>query len=663
MTNQAPRFGPDDADDSITFTVAENATMGAPVKTVGNNPANGVVTATDSDSGDTLSYKLQVSGHDDKFAVHPTTGAITVKSALDYEQKKKYVFGVNVSDGKNRFGDPDTGPDDTITVTVNVTNVDEPGKVKISYVAPHTRPVTGFKVFSTLTDPDTNEISNAAWTWARSTDKTTWATISGATSATYTPVADDGGNYLRVTVTYTDGVGATNDTASAVTGHKVAAGNLAPRFTATPGGTTLIFIQHLVQEKEYKAGEVLFTRTAEDATYLPLTYSLQGADAALFSINPTTGAVSLKADTTFDYETKNAYAFEVVATDKGDADTGQPKRSAFLKVTVGVIKSDEPGTITLAPSYVPEPAVEMTATLTDPDGLIYREDSEGNPTAEIRFLNWRWGRCNTEDIGSCTAIHGATSAAYTPGDDDIGKYLLVRADYRDRHGSGKVAYLIIGPVGHLPKITSTPVVRGTVTGTYGAGEDITVALEFPAAVTVTGTPRMPIQIGTNTRYAEYKSGSTTKTLTFTYTVVSADSDTDGISIEKDVLELNGGTIQDADGDARLKHPALPTQTGHKVDGSHTTTACEKGSAVIDKTNSGLVADCTSSERQEHAGRLRARAAHPRTGADKELLGLGRVAFHRNPGGDRVEAPSVWWEGLTAPSGKAERPHRASSGCC
>ena len=46
-----------------------------------------------------------------------------------------------------------------------------------------------------------------AWQWARDDGEGGFEDIAGATSAAYTPDADDAGKRLRVTVTYTDGEG------------------------------------------------------------------------------------------------------------------------------------------------------------------------------------------------------------------------------------------------------------------------------------------------------------------------------------------------------------------------------------------------------------------------------------------------------------------------
>lgn len=65
-------------------------------------------------------------------------------------------------------------------------------------------------------------------------------------------------------------------------------------------------------------------------------------------------------------------------------------------------------------------------------------------------------------------------------------------------------------------------------------------------VTVTGTPRIAIDVGGVTRYATYASGSGTSSLTFSYAVQPGDFDGNGIALASPV-ELNGGSIIDVAG--------------------------------------------------------------------------------------------------------------------
>ena len=115
--NVAPTFneGP-----STTRTVPENPTT---VTNVGN-----AVAATDSDSGDTLTYALKSGDDSGSFTIVPTSGQIQTKTNVTYDfegTKSSYTVNVTVHDGKDVDGDTDTTIDAEITVTINLTNVNE----------------------------------------------------------------------------------------------------------------------------------------------------------------------------------------------------------------------------------------------------------------------------------------------------------------------------------------------------------------------------------------------------------------------------------------------------------------------------------------------------------------------------------------------------------
>ncbi len=103
--NSAPVFT-DGA--STTRSVAENTAAG---QNIGD-----AVGATDADSGDSLTYSL--GGTDEaSFAIVTSSGQLQTKAALDFESKSSYEVTVSVSDGN--------GGSDSITVTINVTDVQE----------------------------------------------------------------------------------------------------------------------------------------------------------------------------------------------------------------------------------------------------------------------------------------------------------------------------------------------------------------------------------------------------------------------------------------------------------------------------------------------------------------------------------------------------------
>ena len=112
-------------------------------------------------------------------------------------------------------------------------------------------------------------------------------------------------------------------------------------------------------------------------------------------------------------------------------------------------------------------------------------------------------------------------------------------------------------------ITSSP---GT-DNSYATGDTITVSVTFSEAVTVTGTPRITLDIGGQPRYAAYSGdGSSAAAQAFSYTVLVSDEDTDGVSVLTNSLALDGGTIRATDdsANAALTHSAM-TFANHKVD--------------------------------------------------------------------------------------------------
>ena len=77
---------------------------------------------------------------------------------------------------------------------------------------------------------------------------------------------------------------------------------------------------------------------------------------------------------------------------------------------------------------------------------------------------------------------------------------------------------------------------------YLTGEALDVTLTFASgAVAVTGTPRLPLVVGSRLRHATYVSGGGTDRLVFRYTVEAADVDTDGV-VFGNYVDLNGGTM-------------------------------------------------------------------------------------------------------------------------
>jgi len=94
-----------------------------------------------------------------------------------------------------------------------------------------------------------------------------------------------------------------------------------------------------------------------------------------------------------------------------------------------------------------------------------------------------------------------------------------------------------------PTISSVTVPNGNYSAALNSNLNLTVT--FNESVTVTGTPRIALTIGTATEYANFLSLTDSRTATFRFTVVVDynDIDLDGIVVSSP-LELNSGAIAD-----------------------------------------------------------------------------------------------------------------------
>ena len=183
--NRMPLFG----DSDETLSVNENTAAGVDI--------GGPITANDPDEDDTLIYSLR--GTDGvSFSIDSSSGQIRTKDALDYETKNTYHVAVFVRDSKDIHGNPDAVEDNSIDVTINVTDVDEPpdppaapsvtpttgttDSLEVSWTAPDTEgkpDVTGYELQYQVegTDP-------ADWRPEIITGTDTTATITGLDSGT-----------------------------------------------------------------------------------------------------------------------------------------------------------------------------------------------------------------------------------------------------------------------------------------------------------------------------------------------------------------------------------------------------------------------------------------------------------------------------------------------
>lgn len=83
-------------------------------------------------------------------------------------------------------------------------------------------------------------------------------------------------------------------------------------------------------------------------------------------------------------------------------------------------------------------------------------------------------------------------------------------------------------------------------GTYGENGELIFQLNYSGIVLVTGSPTLSLNIGGTSVQATYQSGSGTSSIEFHFTISAGLVDNDGISLIGASINLNGGSLEDAD---------------------------------------------------------------------------------------------------------------------
>ena len=298
--------------------------------------------AEDPDASTTLTWSLE--GDDANFFTitkkGETEGELRFRVSPNYEMPEDasrdnmYKVTVRVSDGSLS---------DTWVSTFSVTNVDEPGTVTIRGTLSG-----GEQLTAAVTDID-GTVADLRWQWARGSMATgSFANISGETSAEYTTVADDVGQYLRATASYNDpesSPASPKKTASEVTSGPIGASNSEPTFSSSTATRTLP--ENSAAGVSVVGGTVAATDSDSGDT---LTYSLSGTDAGSFEID-SNGQLKTKTGVThnFDFEsTKKTYDVTVSVHDGKDA-AGNPDTTTIddtIDVTITITNVNEAPVIT-----------------------------------------------------------------------------------------------------------------------------------------------------------------------------------------------------------------------------------------------------------------------------------------------------------------------------
>ena len=362
-------------------------------------------------------------------------------------------------------------------VTVEVTDVDEPGKVTW-LVAPDGSTdasvtqfdVGGARLTASATDGDiagaTKTATNAIWRWYRSPDDSSAGTlIENANTNIYTTTLDDSGMYIRVVAHYVVAGNVDQETASLTSEYPVLAERVGPH--ALEFDPTAVSRSVAEGDEGADVGAPVTATGNHGAVY----YTLGGTDVSQFEIDAKTGQITTAVDLDFE-------AAAAAANCDGNDDTCEvtvTARDASGEAT------DTPATVTITITDVDEKPTFLAAALT----AVTRDENEDALTADA-------------DVDTVT---------YTATDPE----------------SRNIVYTLMGPDAAKFKISATQVLsfrakpdfekptdanRDNVYEVTVRANDGTMTADRAVKVTVTGVDEAPVIAGRDSvNYAENGEGA------------------------------------------------------------------------------------------------------------------------------------------------------------
>ena len=351
---------PEFDDMSYAFDVAEDAEVDDVV---------GTVSATDPDTGDTVSYAITAGNTGNAFAIGSGTGEITVAAALDHETTPSYTLTVEAED--------DHGKTDTVTVTVTVTDVVEdappaPGNLNATLLSGAFTlswdAVTGATKYEAQHTTDASDAGTVTWTALAETT---------GTMQDYTPAGGVACNteYRFRVRAYGDGTAylAGWGTESAVESVMSGPCDNAPEFDESSYGLTVA--------EDAATGSSVGTVVATDSDVGDtVSYSIiAGNDDGKFAMDGGTGEITVAA--ALDAAELAFHLLTVEARDGyGYTDTAQVGIALLLTECSN-------GTVVPNPSSNPKLVRDCSMLLTARDALV--GDGSLNWSDTRRINNWR----------------------------------------------------------------------------------------------------------------------------------------------------------------------------------------------------------------------------------------------------------------------------------
>ncbi len=356
-------------DNKVADSVPENATPGTSVGVTASG--------TDADPGTTVTYTLS-NDAGGLFAIDAISGVVTVNGTLDAESATSHMIEITATSSD--------GSSSTLAATINVTNINDngvtvsDGNTAANSVIENATIGTAVGVTALGSDGDIGttvsySLSNDAGGLFVIDSSSGVVTLNGVLD-----IQVAGSHLIEVTATSSDG-----DQATFQATINVAQANLYPVIISDLDPTANSVIENAIIGAS--TGITFAGTDADPGT--TVTYALSNDAGGLFTINSTSGVVTVNG--TIDYESATSHTIEVTATSSDGS-------VATQTAVVSVVNLNDNGVVLYVDSFPPIVAEDATIG-TDIQSPAQATDADAGTTISYTLTN---------DAGGVFAINPST---------------------------------------------------------------------------------------------------------------------------------------------------------------------------------------------------------------------------------------------------------------
>ncbi len=359
---------------SATFSLNENSANGTAV---------GTVSASDPDAGQTRTFAITAGNTNNAFAINPATGAVTVNNsaALNFEATQTFSLTITATDN----GTPAQAG--SATVTVNLINVNEAPVVTSTTFSLNENSANGTAVGTvSASDPDAGQTRTFAITAGNTNNAFAINPTTGALTVNNSAALN-----FEATPTFSLTITATDNGTPVKSGSATITVNL-NNVNEAPVVTSATFSLNENSANGTAVGTV--SASDPDAGQTRTFAITAGNTNNAFTINPTTGAVTVNNSAALNFETTPTFSLTITVTDNGT-----PVKSGSATVTINLTNVNEAPVIS-AQSMAVKTKAKVGAVV----GTVTSSDPDAGQTRTYTIVSGNGSSNNYFSINSTTGV-------------------------------------------------------------------------------------------------------------------------------------------------------------------------------------------------------------------------------------------------------------------